>query len=51
MKVIRERGESVLVRCDCGCEFWANPCTYDGIAVVRGVLVPQCPECGKIDKD
>jgi phage FluMu protein Com len=52
MKLIlapQEAEPSVKLQCDCGEEFWVDPCGEENLVFNGQCLVAKCPKCGKIE--
>ena len=53
MKVILnpiELEPSVFVECDCGEQFWVDPCGEENLVFNGKCLTEKCPSCGKVNE-
>ncbi|HXN74911.1 MAG TPA: hypothetical protein VN855_00280, partial [Candidatus Acidoferrum sp.] len=53
MKVILAPPETVpscKVECDCGEQFWVDPCGEENLVFNGKELIPKCPKCGREEK-
>lgn len=38
------------IECDCGEQFWVDPCGEQNLVFNGKELIPKCPKCGKEEK-
>lgn len=53
MKVILaplETEPAVQMKCDCGEQFWVDPCGEENLIFNGKRLIEKCPSCGKINE-
>lgn len=50
----KEMDPAIKWECDCGYQFWTDPCDYQNLVIIRAkalYLYPECPKCGKIETE